>query len=330
MNEPATLPGIAPSEGNRRAHRGGSSSPDGTSVWDAHPLPGPSGDEHVGAHVVDEITERAGESRPSDGDVAEPEQPRRSARRAEPSRWSVDPRFLAAVVVVGAPAFVVWHIARSDVVTPAAAPPAATAPPSDESEETTTDDADDLAVPALVDGAVVGTWSDDGPLDDPIEHRDTSTGTSGAGQLMIMSATGPNDVDTLTSMAPVQSGSPEPMTAPVGSPASAVVASTSEPVETGTPGDPAAVAEAAAESPQIEIVTRVVACRFSSRCLVAGFTISGFDVRPAEFVCEFASGERYAFPLTAESVDFACATGEADDSITIEVDGVRSETVAHV
>ena len=44
------------------------------------------------------------------------------------------------------------------------------------------------------------------------------------------------------------------------------------------------------------------------------------------FVCEFSDGSRYTFHFNRQEVERACATGDPADSITIEVDGVRSAT----
>lgn len=124
---------------------------------------------------------------------------------------------------------------------------------------------------------------------------------------------------------------------PPAPPESAASESESAPPEPDVPDDePAAPAGAETGEPSaapasggrgVEIVGRTEACRFGSNCLVAGFELHGFDAGSREFVCEFASGRRYTFSATTTSVDYACATGKADDSITIEVDGVRSDTI---
>jgi hypothetical protein len=71
---------------------------------------------------------------------------------------------------------------------------------------------------------------------------------------------------------------------------------------------------------------RVAPCDFGNSCLVAGFILQGFDHQPTEFVCEFADGSRYPFQFSSRGVARACATGNTNGSITIEVEGVRSET----
>ena len=89
------------------------------------------------------------------------------------------------------------------------------------------------------------------------------------------------------------------------------------------------VAAPAAEpaGPRVVIAGSVGPCRFGSDCLVAGFTISDFPAAQREFVCEFADGSRHTFRFDGTSVEQACATSSATGSITIEVGGVRSETV---
>jgi hypothetical protein len=68
-------------------------------------------------------------------------------------------------------------------------------------------------------------------------------------------------------------------------------------------------------------------CRYGNNCLLAGFTIQGFAQQPQSFVCEFGDGSRYTFKFDSGGVTQACATGAANASITIEVAGVRSQTV---
>lgn len=78
--------------------------------------------------------------------------------------------------------------------------------------------------------------------------------------------------------------------------------------------------------PAVTIIGSVGPCRFGSACLLAGFALHDFNTQPSEFVCEFSDGSRYTFRFTQPEVARACATGDPGDSITIEVDGVRSDT----
>ncbi len=75
------------------------------------------------------------------------------------------------------------------------------------------------------------------------------------------------------------------------------------------------------------IAGRKGACRFGSSCLIAGFSIWSFETNPTSFVCEFSSGKRFTISFTGSVVETACYTAAVPDSITIEVDGVRSETI---
>jgi hypothetical protein len=77
----------------------------------------------------------------------------------------------------------------------------------------------------------------------------------------------------------------------------------------------------------VEIVGSTGPCKFGDRCLIAGFTAVGFPSGEKEYVCEFADGSRYTFKFESRSVGYACATGQRPDSITIEVEGVRSDTI---
>ena len=78
------------------------------------------------------------------------------------------------------------------------------------------------------------------------------------------------------------------------------------------------------DGPVVTIIGRVGPCDYGSQCLLAGFALHNFNSQPSEFVCEFSDGSRYTFHFTRQEVERACATGDPDGSITIEVDGVRS------
>lgn len=79
--------------------------------------------------------------------------------------------------------------------------------------------------------------------------------------------------------------------------------------------------------PEVVATGRIEDCRFGSDCLVVGFSIDGFDAPPAEYVCEFADGERVTFGFAGDGAETACSARSAAPSITIEVAGVRSNTV---
>ena len=79
--------------------------------------------------------------------------------------------------------------------------------------------------------------------------------------------------------------------------------------------------------PAVSASGRIEDCRFGSDCLVVGFEIDGFDAAPTEYVCEFGDGERVTFGFVGDGAVTACSARSAAPSITIEVAGVRSNTV---
>lgn len=92
-----------------------------------------------------------------------------------------------------------------------------------------------------------------------------------------------------------------------------------------TTGPPATTTVAAAR--QVLISGETKPCRFGPNCLVASFTIDGFDEHPGRFVCIY-SNSRNDFGFSNDGVDDACFTADIGDTITIEVDGVRSATIS--
>lgn len=130
-----------------------------------------------------------------------------------------------------------------------------------------------------------------------------------AGPTAAPESTVPAVAATLPEMAAVLTTAPEP-TVPT--------------IPTATVPEPTVPA-----GPRVEIVTRTEPCKFGSNCLVAGFVLHDFATPPGEFVCEFASGNRFTFGAGQFAVERACATGARGDSITIEVAGIRSDTVTH-
>jgi hypothetical protein len=93
---------------------------------------------------------------------------------------------------------------------------------------------------------------------------------------------------------------------------------------TAAPATASPAATLPPDGPVVTIIGKVGPCHFGPECLLAGFALHNFDSQPSEFVCEFADGSRYTFHFTRQEVERACATGDPNDSITIEVDGVRS------
>ena len=82
-----------------------------------------------------------------------------------------------------------------------------------------------------------------------------------------------------------------------------------------------------AGGPVVVIVGSVGPCKFGNDCLIADFEIREFETPQDEFVCEFENGSRYTFRFDGAGATGACATSAAGATITIEVGGVRSETI---
>lgn len=77
---------------------------------------------------------------------------------------------------------------------------------------------------------------------------------------------------------------------------------------------------------RVAIRGRVEGCRFGSACLIASFSAIGFPTE-GDYVCEFGDGTRFTFRYAGGGALDACSTAGASPSITIEIDGVRSETI---
>ena len=78
---------------------------------------------------------------------------------------------------------------------------------------------------------------------------------------------------------------------------------------------------------RVDIDGEVKPCRFGDACLVASFTIVGFDDQPDRYVCIY-SNSRSEFGFNGDGEDDACFTADDGDTIAIEVDGVVSNTIA--
>jgi hypothetical protein len=90
---------------------------------------------------------------------------------------------------------------------------------------------------------------------------------------------------------------------------------TTTPMTTGTP------------ERRVLIEGEVKPCRFGDRCLVASFTIEGFEQTSGEFVCVYPNSSRQ-FSFSDGGRDDACLTADEGDTIAIEVDGVRSAVIS--
>lgn len=78
---------------------------------------------------------------------------------------------------------------------------------------------------------------------------------------------------------------------------------------------------------EVTISGEMKACRFGANCLVASFRIDGFDPHPGRFVCIYPNSQS-DFSFNNTEVFDACITADQGDTITIEVDGVRSATIS--
>lgn len=159
------------------------------------------------------------------------------------------------------------------------------------------------------DGEAIGP-----PTTTPIAVVPTSTVEPSPGTSTIApTSTAPSAVET-TADSTVTTTSTAPTTTTTG-------ATTTSPAPTSTTAP-------VADGPQVLAEGRIEPCRFGDECLVVGFTITGFDGSPTEYVCEFDDGERFVFTFVGDGAEVACATGSPTATITVEVAGVRSETIS--
>lgn len=94
-----------------------------------------------------------------------------------------------------------------------------------------------------------------------------------------------------------------------------------------TTTSPATTTTTEVSEPTVVIRGQIGPCRFGDACLIAGFEISGFDEHPGTFLCIYPNSERER-SFNDDVVDVACVTNDDGDTITIEVDGVRSKTIS--
>ncbi len=106
-----------------------------------------------------------------------------------------------------------------------------------------------------------------------------------------------------------------------------VSATTSSTVAATTTTNAATTTSTTIARRQVLIRGEVKPCRFGAECLVAHFEIEGFDPHPGRFTCLYPNS-RSDFGFNDDDVEDACLTGDEGDTITIEVDGVRSATIS--
>lgn len=85
----------------------------------------------------------------------------------------------------------------------------------------------------------------------------------------------------------------------------------------------------APSDPTVTITRSIGPCKYGESCLIASFTISDFAEPPSEFVCIFHDDSRFTFRFEGDGAENACNTATKPSSITIEVDGVLSETITN-
>lgn len=78
---------------------------------------------------------------------------------------------------------------------------------------------------------------------------------------------------------------------------------------------------------QVLVRAEMKPCRFGDNCLVASFTLVGFEQTAGQFTCIYPNSAR-DFSFQDSGKDDACITADEGDTITIVVDGVRSATVS--
>ena len=115
---------------------------------------------------------------------------------------------------------------------------------------------------------------------------------------------------------------PTATSAPVRSTTTRVTTTTVAPTTTTTAAPQTTVPER-----RVIIRGEVKPCQFGDRCLSASFVIEGFDEHPGRFACIYPNSVS-DFGFNDNDVDDACLTGDAGDTITIEVAGVRSATIS--
>lgn len=171
--------------------------------------------------------------------------------------------------------------------------------------------------------------------------------------LVLWSAMGSDDGDSAAAVPPVTAPSITPTIAPstVASPTTIAASTpastptttsltptttastttsptTTSPTSTSTTSTSTAPTSAPpADGPRVLVDARIEPCRFADDCLIVGFRLDGFTSVPTEYVCEFEDGSRFTFSFRSDGVEDACATGSADAAITVEIDGIRSDTV---
>jgi hypothetical protein len=167
----------------------------------------------------------------------------------------------------------------------------------------------------------------------PVESRpEWSVNWAGAGVLLGLAVAaliawqtfGTNDDDSSSVIASDEVVETVATTTP--SPSTAVQ---TVPTTVATPTTPTIATVATTTRPDRRVLIRaeMKPCRFGDDCLVASFTIEGFADPSGRFFCIYPNSRR-EFSFEGDGKGDACLTADQGDTITIEVDGVRSATVS--
>jgi hypothetical protein len=150
------------------------------------------------------------------------------------------------------------------------------------------------------------------PQQEPTVSAPTTTAEVVAPPTTSAATTTSTATTAATTVPPKAPATTAPATTAGTSTTSTTVASTAPPAGDGTR--------------KVVISGRVEDCRFGAACVIAGFTLEGFEPT-GEYVCEFDDGSRFVFRYVGNGAQDACAVSGPSPSITIEVDGVRSATI---
>jgi hypothetical protein len=189
------------------------------------------------------------------------------------------------------------------------------------------------AVMLVIAGAMV-VWQlfDDPDADEPVAEPAPATTSAPPNS----PATTDHPTPTTAAVASTTPSTPAPTTEVTTNPATTPSTSGGSTVVTTTPSTTPSTSAGSTSSlptttlpvgPRVVIDGRVEDCRFGADCLIAAFEIERFETQPRTYVCEFSDGSRVTFTFGGSGVSTACSQAGPAPAITIEVDGVRSDTI---
>jgi hypothetical protein len=168
----------------------------------------------------------------------------------------------------------------------------------------------------VVSGVLIGRSFLDGDADDGSAAPTASSPPIAPAPVATSPSTAPSAVSTTVA---------EPTEPATSVPAASTTTTSSTTSSSST--NTTTTADAAGDGASVDAFGRIEPCRFGEQCLVVGFTITGFDGSPAEYVCEFDDGSRFTFGFVGDGAETACATGTPTATIIVEVAGVRSDPI---